>query len=103
MRLPKTVHICGKKVSIIANKEHDGGSFDIDTYTIEIGTSDTAEIAENILHEIGEAIMVMRDFRFAAEKEELENSDYRFILNHADWQLFAKDLSIALRGVKFDK
>ena len=101
MRLPKSVDICGKRVTVVANKEHDGGSFNQATYTIEIGTSDPGEVSENLLHEIGEAIMAMRDFRFAPEKEELENGDYRFFLNHADWQLFAKDLSIALRGVSF--
>ena len=75
----------------------------MDKPLIEIGTSDPSETAENFLHEVGEAIMMMRDFRYALEKEEPENGDYKFILDHKDWQLFSKDLSIALRGVKFDK
>lgn len=101
MKLPKTVNICGKNVTVQANKEHDGGSFDDQSYIIEIGTQDPDEVAENLIHEIGEAIMMVRDFRYAREKEEPENGDYRFLLNHEEWQLFAKDLAIALRGVSF--
>lgn len=99
MHLPKSVNICGKKVTVVANKEHDGGSFDEDTNIIEVGTKDPTEIAENLIHEVGEAIMIIREFRFALEKEELNNGDYRFFLTHYDWQLFAKDLAIALRGL----
>jgi hypothetical protein len=101
MRLPKTVNVCGKTVSVQANREHDGGSFDDESYIMEIGTKDPSEVAENFLHEVGEAIMVIRDFRYAKEREELENDDYRFLLNHTEWQLFAKDLAIALKGVSF--
>jgi len=80
---------------------HDGGSVDTDTLTIEIGTLDPAEVAENFIHEVGEAVMMLRDFRYAPEKEDLENADYRFFLNHKDWQLFCKDMAAALAGVKF--
>lgn len=76
---------------------------DFEKLIIEIGTADPSEVAENLLHEVGEAIAVLREFRFAAEREEKENSDYRFVLTHAEWQLFSKDLAIALRGVTFPK
>lgn len=103
MKLPKHVLICGKKFTLKQNKAHDGGSFDEATLTIEIGTLDPDEVAENFLHEIGEAILAIRDFRFVPQKHELENGDYRFFLDHKDWQTFAKDLAIALRGIDFPK
>ena len=101
MRLPKSVNICGKTIAVVSDKTHDGGSFDEETNTIEIGTRDPDEVAENLVHEVGEAIMAIRDFRFVPEREEKENGDYRFFLSHTDWQLFAKDLAIALRGISF--
>jgi hypothetical protein len=101
MHLPKKINVCGKTVTVVTNKAHDGGSFDGGTYTIEVGTMDPDEVAENFIHEVGEAVMALRDFRFVAQKEEPENSDYRFVLTHSDYQLFAKDLAIALRGVRF--
>lgn len=101
MRLPRHVLICGKRYTVTADPEHDGGRADTATRRIEVGTMDPAEVPENLLHEIGEAILMERDFRYVPEKEELENSDYRFFLTHADWQLFCKDMAIALSGVSF--
>lgn len=103
MRLPKRVDICGKMYAVIPDPDSDGGTVDTDKRVITIGTSDTKEVAENLIHEVGEAIMMARDFRYAAEREVPENEHYRFVLDHKEWQLFCKDFSIALRGVKFDK
>lgn len=104
MKIPKSVNICGKRYTVKLNPEHDGGSGDSEKLLIEVGTSDPSEVAENLVHEIGEMIMATRDFRYVPEKDdEFDNGDYRFFLNHKDWELFAKDLSIALQGIKFDK
>jgi hypothetical protein len=103
MRIPKKINICGRMFDVRTDTTHDGGSVDTDTRVIEIGTNDPEETPENLIHEVGEAIMIMRDFRYAREKHDLENEDYRFFMNHGDWQLFCKDLAIALKGIKFDK
>ncbi len=101
MRLPKTVDICGKTYKVKADPESDGGTVDSDKLIITIGTSTPLEVPENIVHEFGEAIMMERDFRYAAEREQPENEHYRFVLDHKEWQLFCKDLAIALRGISF--
>lgn len=101
MQLPRYVMICGKRFTVKQDKSHDGGSFDEAASTIVIGTLDPEEVPENFIHEVGEAILAIRDFRFVPQKEELENGDYRFFLDHKDWQLFAKDLAAALKGVSF--
>ena len=89
--------------TVISDPENDGGSVDASKLTITIGTLDSDEVGENLIHEVGEAIMMARDFRYAAEREQPENEHYRFVLDHKEWQLFCKDFAIALRGVKFDK
>lgn len=101
MRLPKTINICGKLYRVKADPDNDGGSVDTEKLTITIGTGDPSEVAENLVHEVGEAVMMARDFRYAAERETPENEHYRFVLDHKEWQLFAKDLSIALKGISF--
>ena len=103
MKIPKTISVCGKKFAIKLNPKHDGGSSDLETLVIEIGTFDSSEVAENLIHEVGETIMMIRDFRYALEREEPDNGDFRFFLSHQDWKTFSKDLSIALSGIKFDK
>lgn len=103
MRLPKRVNICGKIFQIQIDATHDGGSVDFDKFIVEIGTKAPDDVAENLLHEIGEAITVMREFRYEKARAELDSADYRFLLTHDDWQLFAKDLSIAMRGIRFPR
>lgn len=101
MRIPRHLLICGKKFTVKTDKSHDGGSVDLDKLSIEIGTLNPSEVAENLLHEIGEAILMIRDFRYVPQKEDIENGDYRFFMDHKDWQLFCKDLAAALAGIKF--
>ena len=101
MKIPKRINICGKTFTVTTDKTTDGASGDAGKLTIIIGTFTPGDVAENLIHEVGELIMAIRDFRYAPEKEELENADYRFLLSHADWQLFCKDMSIAMRGIKF--
>lgn len=101
MRIPKTINLCGKPCKVLVDASHDGGTFCINKREIVIGIANPEVIEENFIHEVSEAILAVRDYRYALEREELDNGDYRFFMNHQEFQLFARDLSIALRGVDF--
>ena len=100
MKLPKSVNICGKMFSVVSDKDSDGGNVDMEKRIITVGTMNKDDILENFLHEVGEAILVTREFRYAREREEKDSADYRFIMNHEEWTLFGKDMSIALKNLK---
>ena len=103
MRIPKSVNLCGKPCKILTDNNSDGGTFNCTKREIVIGTLNPDVIEENFIHEISEAILTIRDYRYVTEQVELDNSDYRFFLNHKEFQLFVRDLAIALRGVQFNR
>lgn len=91
------INICGVTYQMIMCPNFDGGEFDASKCIIKIGTKNKKNVFENIVHEVGEAIMVIRDFRFASEVKQPDNGDYRFFLDHREWQIFCRDLSAALK------
>lgn len=101
MKIPSSVIVCGKPCKIVTDKTHQGGSFSSATMTIEIGTANPDDIEENFVHEVSEAILAIRDYRYITEVLEPDSGDYRFFMDHKEFQLFVKDLSIALRGISF--
>jgi hypothetical protein len=103
MIIPKKVNICGKMFDVVQNPEHGAGSFTESEMKIEIGTAYPEDVAENFIHEVAEAIMALRDYRYTPETLEPDNGDYRFFLNHKEWSIFAKDMSVALGGVNFEE
>ena len=101
MKIPASVILCGKPCKIRVDPTHDGGTFDCTKMEIEIGTANPNEIEENFIHEVSEAILAILDYRYATERAELCNDDYRFFMNHKEFQLFIRDLAIALKGITF--
>jgi len=101
MKIPETIIICGQPHKVILDPTSNGGGFDCVKREITIGTEDPKEIEENLVHEVCEAILAIRDYRYVTERGELDNSDYRFFFNHKEFELFARDLAIALHGLSF--
>ena len=101
MRFPKTILVCGQPCKLIIKPEHDGGSFSCDKMEIVIGTRNPDVVAENFVHEVSEAILAIRDYRYVTEKMQLDSGDYRFFMDHKEFQLFIRDLALALRGITF--
>ena len=100
MKLPKKINICGIEHKVITTKERFAGEWDREKRTIKIGTGIEGDILENFLHEVIEAITSIRDLRYALEKEETSNEDYRFSFNHKEFEQMVKDVAAALKGLK---
>ena len=96
MKLPKTVQICGREFKVIIVKGHSGGSFSVDTNTIKIGSKYPVEMKESFVHEIIEAVFVMRGMRYKLY-EEARSSDYLFSFKHEEFQNAVIDIVIALK------
>lgn len=101
MKLPKTINICGIPYKIVLNPEGNGGSVDYEKVTITIGTQYPLDVAEVLLHEVIEATMVVRNLRYALEREECSNDDYLFSFNHKEFEQLMKDVSASLKGISF--
>ena len=101
MKIPRSVILCGKPCKIIQESDHNGGEFSCAEMTIKIGTADPDQIEENFVHEVSEAILAIRDYRYITEKLEPDSGDYRFFMDHKEFQLFARDFAIAMRGISF--
>ena len=101
MTIPKTITICGKPNRVLLDKKHSGGSFDENKAVICIGTASPADIPEILVHEIFEAVLCVRNMRYAIQRSEPENGDYRFVFNHDEFELACKDVAAALKGVHF--
>lgn len=101
MRLPKTISICGIPHRVISSKEESGGGWDQAKRIITIDTSVPADVPEILLHEVIEATMAIRDIRYALEREEASNEDYKFVMNHKEFDQMVKDVTSSLRGLRF--
>jgi hypothetical protein len=96
MKLPKIVNICGKEIPLKEKPKEGGGSFDFRDPLIEIGTKYKIDIPEIFIHEILEAILVERMFRYSLRNIG-ENGDYLFAFNHEQFNVICSDLANALK------
>jgi hypothetical protein len=103
MKIPKRVLLAGVHYSIKIDKNKNGASFNCAKKEIWIGTKDPNEIEENFIHEVCECILAIRDYRYIPQKAEISNNDYIFNFNHKEFESFIRDLTIALKGISFNK
>ena len=98
MILPKKVLIGGKEWIIHTNKNSGGGEFSGSNYKITIGTKYKKEIPNIFLHEILEAIITERCFRYKTYNEPT-NEKLLFSFDHAQFVNIVMDLALALKDV----
>ena len=101
MRLPKSILICGIPYKVVLDPESNGGGVDYQKATVTIGTEHPAEVPEVLLHEVMEATMVIRNLRYALEREDCTNDDYIFNFNHKEYEQFVKDVAASMKGISF--
>jgi len=96
-KLPKTVIIGGRNWRVEYKK--DKKDLDSNAYPgeslIKIRSDETDYTTESFLHEIAESIMVERGYRFSSH----DVNNYRFVMNHQEFESFIIDLRLALKGV----
>ena len=101
MKLPKTISLAGVDYKVVTNPNGNGGSVDLWKHVIVIGTEVPADVPEVLAHEILEALLTIRNLRYALEREKTDNGDYLFSFSHKEYEGIAKDLAAALKGVSF--
>lgn len=102
-KCPKTVLICGRPYKVKLDPTHDGGQFSETDQTIVVGTISPSKIPDIFLHEVVEAVMALRNYRYVVQRGELDNGDYRFFLNHTEYELLITDVANSLAGISFPK
>jgi DNA-binding transcriptional regulator WhiA len=94
------VTCASKKYKIVYHPNRSGGQFHTKSKEIHIGKRCSKQDAlEVLLHEIAEVILVERNLRYAQEKENKENGDYLFSFNHGEFEMFIKDLTLAIQEI----
>jgi hypothetical protein len=95
--LPKMMTIAGKRYSVIFSPEHDGGMSNIVLGLIDVGTNGgRTRTHQSFLHEVLEVILVERGTRYQRPYNGCDNGDYRFVMDHAEFENVIKDLCLAL-------
>lgn len=96
-KLPKTVIIGGRDWKVEYQKDKNSNiseAFNTKSL-IKIRSNCPAYIVEDLLHEVAESIMVERGYRFSSH----DINNYRFVMNHQEFESFIIDLHLALKGV----
>lgn len=97
MKLPKKVIISGKEFKVKLKKNSYSGHFSTIPAVMIIGTKgEEQQRREVFMHEILEAILTVRNYRF--ENAELPQN-YHFCFDHKDIIDIAKDLSFAIKDI----
>ena len=100
MKIPKYVTIGGFRWRIIKDKTFGGGSFNGSIPEIRIGTKQGKDdINITFLHEIMEAILAEKLFRYKKGYKSDDNGNYLFIFNHQELEYITQDLCLALKDV----
>ena len=100
MKALKSVTCASKRYSVKYHPNTSGGQFHTKTKEIHIGTKcSKQDMLETLLHEIAEVILVERNIRYAQEKGVTENGDYMFVMNHDSFEMFIKDLTLAVQEI----
>ncbi len=96
-KLPKTVIIGGRdwKIEYKKDKNDHESSAHMGKSLIKIRSDCPDYATEAFLHEIAESIMVERGYRFSSH----DTNNYRFVMNHQEFESFIIDLRLALKGM----
>ena len=96
MRLPTSVIIAGRTWKVLYDKDVQGGEWYSQPGVIKIGpTSSDEEKIGIFVHEILEAILTTRNYRY----DNYPDGNDLFVFNHREFINIVKDLTLALRGV----
>jgi len=93
--IPKSVLICGVPYAVNVDPDVSGGYFTNDDKITVEKTGTQFDQREIFLHEVLEAILVVRGVRYCRYSTN-ENSGYRFVMNHDDFEMVVRDLAAAL-------
>jgi hypothetical protein len=102
MKIPKTINLCGQTYKIRMDPNSTGGTFSEGKKIIEIGTAWPADVPENLLHEVIEGILAIRNARYTVERVNPDNGDYIFVFKHDQYEQLIKDIAAALKGIEFN-
>ena len=103
MKIPKKIPICGRPYKVKVDPTHDGGSLSEADQLIVIGTVDPKKVPDIFLHEVWEATVAIRNFRYVLQRAEPDNGDYLFCMNHAQYEQVISDVANSLSGVSFPR
>ena len=95
MKLPTRVMIAGAKWKVVKEPWKSGARFSTNKQTIWMGTELKGYIFPMFIHELLEAICVMRDIRYQGN----DDNDYLFNMNHKEFKGICYDLALALKDV----
>jgi hypothetical protein len=91
--LPKTVVISGKKYSVVF-REGSGADFSTSSRRIRVGVNNEHDTMNCYMHEVIEAILVERGFRFHVYPG--SNEKIRFVMDHGDFETVVDDIYAAI-------
>ena len=84
-------------MKVIANPSTEDSSFDAEKLVMVIGTANPTDTVENFLHECSEAILLSRGNLYSVYPD--GNHKLRFVMDHAEFENYIKDLALAIEGV----
>ena len=96
LKIPKSIYLSGKLWRVVTNNKEGGGWFDGGKATISIGTKYPQDVEDIFIHEILEAILVERKYRYQLSRNRCDNGDLIFIFNHKEFENICADLAFAL-------
>ena len=94
--LPSTVIIAGQEWVVKTNKK-SGGSFDAGKCVITVGTKYPQDVFMVFLHEVFEAILMMRGYRYYTYDASGNPVEYLFNFCHREFDNMMYDVALALR------
>jgi hypothetical protein len=95
MKRPSKVIIGGLEYSIKYDPKRSDGAFFGNKYQIIIGTKYVQDVRGIFLHEIIEAIITERGFRWRMYND--SNEKMLFAFNHSEFEAIVRDVALALK------
>ena len=100
MKFPKNLKICGKDITIKYKDKITSSSFDATEHTIEIRTNQKVEdMFEDLIHETLEYVLYMNNVRLSVDYDEVDFSDFRFMFNHNEFCIIAREMSNVVQQI----
>jgi hypothetical protein len=98
--IPEFVTIGGKAYKVVVDPKTNGGSFSNNKCLMYVGSQEGLEAARQIFfHEVWEAILSERMYRFQKPYDKPENGHYIFVFNHDQFEESVKDFYLAIREI----
>jgi len=91
MHKPKTLLIMGKKCTVTYNNKVAGGSGQLATGSIIVGTANKVDVTETLLHECAELILAWMGLRYIRYEE--GNDGIRFVMSHHEFERFVQEMA----------